>query len=128
MILDTSAIVAILLAEPGHEELVAKLGRAATVGVGAPTLAAATIVLSARLGRDARGLLARFLQEASVTVVPFGEQHLSAAVDAWLRFGKGQHPAGLNFGDCLSYATASLMGEPLLFTGSDFAQTDASAA
>lgn len=124
MILDTSAIVAILLAEPGHEQLIARLGGSATVGVGAPTLAEATIVLSARLGRDARGLLARFLQEASIAVVPFGDAHVSTAVDAWLRFGKGRHSAGLNLGDCLTYATASLAGESLLSTGNDFAQTD----
>jgi ribonuclease VapC len=56
-------------------------------------------VLSARLQSDARSLLARFLSEASVAIIPFGESHYSAAVDAWLRYGKGKHPAALNFGD-----------------------------
>ncbi len=83
-----------------------------------------TIVLSARLHRDARGLLARFCQEAGIVTIPFGEAHYSAAIDAWLRFGKGRHPAALNFGDCLSYAAASLAAEPLLFVGEGFTRTD----
>ena len=81
-------------------------------------------MLSARLRRDARDLLARFLREADVRVVAFDEDHWVAAVDAWLRFGKGRHPARLNFGDCLSYATARLAGEPLLCVGEDFPKTD----
>jgi ribonuclease VapC len=84
--------------------------------------------LSARLKSDARALLARFLSEASIAVVPFGESHYGVAVEAWLRFGKGRHPAALNFGDCLSYAVASLADEPLLFMGGDFARTDISRA
>jgi uncharacterized protein with PIN domain len=72
---------------------------------------------TSRLKSDARALLARFLSEASIAVVPFGESHYGAAVEAWLRFGKGRHPAALNFGDCLSYAVASLADEPLLFVG-----------
>jgi ribonuclease VapC len=88
------------------------------------TSAVVAIVLFAQLQRDARSLLARFLSEASIAIVPFGESHYGAAVDAWLRYGKGRHPAALNFGDCLSYAVARLANEPLLFAGDDFAQTD----
>jgi ribonuclease VapC len=88
------------------------------------TSAVVAIVLFAQLQRDARSLLARFLSEASIAIVPFGESHYGAAVDAWLRYGKGRHPAALNFGDCLSYAVARLGNEPLLFVGDDFAQTD----
>jgi ribonuclease VapC len=88
------------------------------------TSAVVAIVLFAQLQRDARSLLARFLSEASIAIVPFGESHYGAAVDAWLRYGKGRHPAALNFGDCLSYAVARLANEPLLFVGDDFAQTD----
>lgn len=124
MIVDSSAIVAIVLAEPGCEALIAKLGSAEHAGIGAPTLAETAIVLSARLGRDTRTLLARLLDEASIEVVAFGEVHYRAAVEAWLRFGKGRHPAALNFGDCMSYATASLAGQPLLCTGDDFSRTD----
>ena len=64
------------------------------------------------------------MSEASITVLPFGEEHYLLAVDAWQRFGRGRHPACLNFGDCLSYATAKLAGQPLLCVGDDFAFTD----
>ena len=124
MIVDSSAIVAIVLAEPGCDELIAKLGMTDHTGSGAPTLAETAIVLSARLGRDARTLLARLLDEASIDVVPFGEAHYRAAVDAWWKFGKGRHEASLNFGDCMSYATARLAHQPLLCTGEDFRRTD----
>lgn len=124
MILDSSAIVAITFKEPGYEILLRKLAEARHAGVGLPTLAETAIVLSARLKQDARGILSRFLMEGSISTVPFGDAHFSAAVDAWLRFGRGRHPATLNFGDCLSYATAKLAGEPLLCIGDDFSQTD----
>jgi ribonuclease VapC len=128
VIVDTSAIVAIALQEPGFEELLAKLAKAQNTGVGVPTLVETAIVLSARLRQDARGSLSRFLMEGSITTVPFGDAHLAAAVDAWLRYGKGRHMASLNFGDCLSYATAVLAGEPLLCVGNDFVHTDLSLA
>ena len=124
MILDTSAVVALFLREPGHERLHAALAKASQPGIGAATLAEAAIVLSSRLQEDARPLLARFLTEAGVVVVPFDETHYAAAVGAWLRFGKGRHPAQLNFGDCLTYAVAKLAGEPLLCVGEDFPKTD----
>lgn len=124
MILDTSAVIGVLLKEPGHEELARAVATDPSPAIGAATLTETAIVLSARLRGDARPLLARFLTEASVAVVPFGESHYGAAVDAWLRFGKGRHAAALNFGDCLSYAVARLAGEPLLYVGDDFAKTD----
>ena len=124
MILDSSAIVAIALRQPGFELLLSKIGSATDVAVGAPTLSEAAIVLSARLQRDARGLLARFVQEGSIAIVPFGEAHFAVAVDAWLRYGKGRHAAALNFGDCLSYAAATVAGQPLLCVGKDFSKTD----
>jgi ribonuclease VapC len=82
VIVDASALIAIALREPDHEIVVAKLTAAGEAGIGAPTLVETGIVLSARLGRDARPLLARFIQEAGLTVVPFGEPHWQAAVDA----------------------------------------------
>lgn len=124
MILDSSAVVALLLREPAHERLLLALSAAPALGIGAPTLVETTIVLSARLGRDARGLVSRFLDEADVTLIPFTEAHFGTAVAAWLRFGRGRHAAALNFGDCLAYATAKLAGRPLLFTGDDFPRTD----
>jgi ribonuclease VapC len=128
MILDSSAVVALALQEPGHERLLAAIAAAPSLGIGAPTAVETTIVLSARLGRDARGLVSRFALEADLTVVPFTDAHFGTALDAWLRFGRGRHPAGLNFGDCLAYATARVAGEPLLFVGDDFRKTDIAAA
>ena len=124
MIVDSSAVIAVVFREPGFELLVEKLAVGDPPGMGAPTLAETAIVLSARLRRDARGLLARFVQEAGISIVPFGEAHCSTAVDAWLRFGRGRHPAALNLGDCLAYATAKLSARPLLCVGEDFARTD----
>ena len=124
MILDSSAIVAIIFKEPGHEILMQKIADAAEVGVGTPTLVECGIVLSARLNQDARGLLGRFLRDANIVNIPFSEEHFGTAVGAWLKYGKGRHLAGLNFGDCLSYAVARLANMPLLFVGDDFTQTD----
>lgn len=92
--------------------------------IGAATLLEAGIALSAWLQQDARGRLARLLQESGISVVPITDAHFGVAMEAWLRFGKGRHPAGLNFGDCLAYVTAVVAGEPLLCVGDDFPQTD----
>ena len=124
MILDSSAVVAIVMQEPGWEVLLKKLAAADQVGIGTPTLTETAIVLSARLGRDARGLLARILDEGSIATVPFGDAHFGAALDAWFEFGKGRHPAALNFGDCMAFASARLAREPLLCAGEDFPKTD----
>ena len=124
MILDTSAIVALLLQEPTFEKLLVKVAAAKSPGVGIPTLTETAIVLSARLQRDARAIVSRFLLEGSILTVPFGEVHYGTAVQAWLRYGKGRHPASLNFGDCLAYATAKVADQPLLCTGDEFALTD----
>ena len=128
MILDTSAIVAIALKEPEFESLFEKLVRAKNTAIGIPTLLETAIVLSARMRQDARGFLSRFIIEGAIVTVPFGDAHFSVAVDAWLRYGKGRHIASLNLGDCMSYATASLAGEPLLCVGNDFVHTDLSLA
>jgi ribonuclease VapC len=124
MILDSSAVVAVLLREPDFETLFDKLSAASDVGIGVPTLVETCIVLSARLKGDARGLLSRFLSEASVATIPLGDVHWGSAVDAWLTYGKGRHRASLNFGDCLAYATAKVAGRPLLCTGEGFPRTD----
>lgn len=124
MIIDTSVIVAIFFQETGFETLISKLKDATEIGIGTPTLVECGIVLSARLNKDARGLLTRFLNEMNIVTIPFTEQHYETAVSAWLKFGKGRHPAQLNFGDCMSYSTAKLAGMPLLFIGNDFTHTD----
>ena len=124
MIVDSSAVVAILLREPGYEPLLEQLAQSEHPGIGAPTLTETGIVLAARLGEAGKALLANFVDASGLVVVPFGVTHWDVAVDAFLRFGKGRHPAGLNFGDCMTYATARLAGEPLLCLGDDFKKTD----
>lgn len=124
MILDSSVIVAVAMREEGYEDLIGKMRSADTLGIGAPTLTEAGMVLSSRLGVEPQALLDRFLRDFGVVPVAFGEQHWREALEAFRRFGKGRHPAALNFGDCLSYAVARLAGHPLLFVGDEFPRTD----
>jgi len=124
MILDTSALSAVVFREPDHERVVDAMAGASALSIGGPTLVETGIVLSARLGADARGLLSRLLMEAEIEVVAITEAHFGVAVGAWRRFGRGRHEASLNFGDCMSYATARLAERPLLCVGEDFAKTD----
>lgn len=129
MIVDTSALVAVVVREAGYDVILEKLSApSTTAGIGTPTVVELGIVLSARLDGDARGLVAEILRELDIAEVPFGEEHWREAVGAFWRFGRGRHPAGLNFGDCLSYAVARLANEPLLYVGDDFAATDLEAA
>jgi ribonuclease VapC len=124
MVLDTSAIVAVLLKEPGHERLMELIDQASELVVGAPNVLEAGMVLSSRLRQDARPFIQAFLRQIRATVVPFDDHHAWASTGAFLRFGGGRHPASLNFGDCMSYAVASLAGQPLLYVGDDFGKTD----
>jgi ribonuclease VapC len=124
LILDSSAILAAIFREPDYARVLDRIGNAESVGVGAPTFVESAIVLSSRLQRDARPVLNEFLRQAGAELIPLEPEHVDAAVDAFLRYGKGRHPAALNFGDCLTYAIAAAAGVPLLYTGSDFVQTD----
>ena len=124
MVLDSSAIVAIHLREPGHEVLMDRIDAAEVVVVGVPTLLESVMVLTARLGHDARPMVFAFLRRLEAEVVAFNQEHLDAATTAFIRFGRGRHAAALNFGDCMSYAVASVAGMPLLFIGEDFRRTD----
>lgn len=124
MVLDSSALVAILLLEPNHEELQAKIESAPGVAIGAPTLVETLLVLTGRVRGEPILALRELLHAAEAEVIPFSEDHSRVALQAYLRFGKGRHPAALNFGDCLCYATASLAGQPLLYVGDDFSRTD----
>lgn len=124
MILDSSAIIALILGEADADRMRIGLARDVRRGVGAPTLFEAGLVLVSRFGATGGAALAAFLVGVGTSVVPFGERHWPVALDAWARFGRGRHPAALNFGDCLTYAVAKLSGEPLLCTGEDFAKTD----
>jgi ribonuclease VapC len=124
IVLDSSAIVAIHLREPGYERLVKIIGEAEIVLVGAPTLVETALVLTARAGQDARPVIGVFLRRIQAEIIPFQDEHFDAAITAFLRFGRGRHAAGLNFGDCLAYAVSAVAGMPLLCTGNDFAKTD----
>jgi ribonuclease VapC len=111
MIIDSSAILAIIGKESGHERIVHQLAAAPGTRIGAPTRPESGIVLTARFGPRGKTALARFLQENSIQTVAFDDAHASAALDAYSRFGEGRHPAALNVGDCCAYAVASVAGE-----------------
>jgi ribonuclease VapC len=129
VIVDTSALMAVIVREPGHEAIIDLLADAGTVaGIGAPTAAELGLVLSARLRTDARPVIGGLLERFEIEIIEFTDEHWRAGVDAFLRYGRGRHKAALNFGDCLSYAVASLAQEPLLFVGDDFGLTDQESA
>jgi ribonuclease VapC len=128
VILDSSAIVALIRGEKGSERLLDAIESAAHLGIGTPTAFESAIVLVRRFGVVGRLSLARFLEQNNVVTIPFDERHWDIATEAFIRYGKGRHPAALNYGDCMTYATAKVAGVPLLFTGEDFAKTDLAAA
>jgi ribonuclease VapC len=123
VVLDASAVVAVLFEEPGFRRLVERAGKAKIVLVGAPTVFEASIVVTRRFRSDVRPLKG-LLDSMQAEIIPFGPRHFEIAIDAFLRYGKGRHPANLNFGDCMAYAVASLANLPLLYTGTDFTKTD----
>ena len=124
MVIDTSALVAILLAEPSSPRLETALTADIVRLVSAATLIEAGIVIEARLGDAGGRELDVLLHALDVEIVAVDAEQAEVARAAWRRFGKGRHCATLNFGDCFSYALAQVSGEPLLFTGSDFFETD----
>jgi len=125
MVIDTSAIVAILLGEPEADDLVAAIAAAEERVIGAPTLVEAAAILSARKGPAGEIALDALLQRLEIAVIPMTADAAAAARSAYQRYGKGVgSPAVLNFGDCLSYGVAAASGDALLFKGNDFPQTD----
>jgi ribonuclease VapC len=120
MVVDTSALAAILLAEPGYERLRDAMTQATDVLVPAPVRVEAGIVMASRTGSSGLADLDDLLVQTGVRVLPFTEAHARAAVEAFLRFGKGRHAAGLNFGDCMTYVVA----QAWLFTTDDFTRKD----
>jgi ribonuclease VapC len=124
VIVDSSAIVAVLRREPGFERLVDAMLDAEAVLVPAPCYLEVAMVIAGRKGPDSRREIDALLDRLRARVVPFGEAEARAAADAFLRYGRGRHAAGLTFGDCMAYAVAKAEGRALLFTGGDFAQTD----
>ncbi|WP_431858306.1 type II toxin-antitoxin system VapC family toxin [Azospirillum sp.] len=124
MVIDSSAIIAILLGEPEGQALASKIASATKRLMSASTALELTVVTEHRTGLAGTDILARFLERSGITIVPFDAEQLAAAQVACRRYGKGHHPAALNFGDCFSYALSKTSGLPLLFKGDDFARTD----
>lgn len=129
MVIDTSALIAILLAEPEAPRLVRAIAVSDTRRVGAPTLVEAAAIMLARKGPAGEIALDALLQRLSIDVVPMTAEAAAAARSAYQRFGKGVgSPGVLNYGDCLAYGIARAEGEALLFKGEDFPRTDVVAA
>ena len=124
MVVDSSAFMAVLLGEPEQEAVAQILAAAAELWTCSFSALETAIVIGSRKGPQ--GLMAwdALLHRLAVQIVPLTAAHATLARDAWLRFGKGRHPAGLNIGDCCSYAVARHAGLPLLFKGDDFSRTD----
>lgn len=124
MVIDTSALLAILLVEPDAEAYRVAIEEDPTRLIAAGTLLETGIVIEARKGDAGGRELDRLVDRASLAVVPSNAELVEEARRGLRRFGKGHHPAALNFGDLFAYALARMTGEPLLFKGNDFAQTD----
>jgi ribonuclease VapC len=125
MVIDSSAIIALLLAEPETSKFVSAIAAAPRRLLGAPSYLEAAIVMISRSGTDAQEKLDKLLRELAVEVVPFSGEQARLAIGAFRTYGKGTgHIAGLNFGDCFTYALAKATDEPVLFKGNDFLHTD----
>ena len=128
MVVDTSALVCILLPEPEAGDFAQAIANAPENVISGPSWVEASMVITARLGNEGHDLLIELLERSRVAIVPCDEALAHGAYDAWLTYGRGRHAAGLNFGDCFSYALAKQRVEPLLFKGDDFTKTDVVAA
>jgi len=124
MVIDTSALLAIFLAEPERKPFLDFILQAETRMVSAATVIETGIVLEARRGESAGREFDLFLVRANLQVVSVDGEQAEIARSAWRKYGKGRHPAALTFGDCFAYALAKAMSEPLLAKGSDFSLTD----
>jgi ribonuclease VapC len=124
MVIDASAIIAILFGQPEAATFAEAIEQDAVRLMSAASVLEAAIVVESGLGDPGARELDLLLYQAGITIVPFSADHLAAARHAFRVFGKGRHAAALNFGDCFSYALSKSTGEPLLFKGEDFARTD----
>jgi ribonuclease VapC len=127
MVVDASALIAIILTESEGERCQSTLAGAERPIMGAPSMFETLMVLTRWMNANADPALKKVLDAFEIEVVPFTEQHALIAYEAFSRYGKGRDPAGLNFGDCMAYAVAKVANAPLLFVGNDFTRTDISA-
>jgi ribonuclease VapC len=124
MVIDTSALLAILLDEPERRTFNEAIEAAASRVMSSATFVEISIVIESRFGAEGLRDLDLFLERAGIELVAVDTDHAYVARRAFSRFGKGRHPAGLNYGDCFAYALAMVREEPLLYKGQDFGQTD----
>lgn len=125
MIVDTSAIIAVLLDEPERDRLIDAMLDAERVDMSTATYLECAVVADSRAKPATRAKFDQILEELEVTTVPFTAEHASIAREAYRQYGRGSgHPAGLNLGDCFSYALSAHSKQPLLFKGDDFSNTD----
>lgn len=124
MVIDTSALLAILQDEPERRSFNEAIEAADRRLMSAATFFECSMILESRYGAEALRDFDHFIARAQITIVPVDVEQARIARDAFRRYGKGRHPAGLNFGDCFSYALSGALTAPLLFKGRDFAQTD----
>jgi ribonuclease VapC len=124
MVIDSSALLAILFGEPEKRRFNELIGAHAVRIMSAASYLESAIIIDDRLGYEGARDFKLFLAEADIVIEPVTLEQAEAARDAYRRFGKGNHAAALNFGDCFAYALAKATGEPLLFKGNDFSQTD----
>lgn len=124
MVIDTSALLAILLDEPERRTFNEAIEAAASRVMSAATFVEISIVIESRFGAEGLRDLDLFLERAGIELAAVDTDHAYVARRAFSRFGKGRHPAGLNYGDCFAYALAMVREEPLLYKGQDFGQTD----
>jgi ribonuclease VapC len=124
MVVDTSAVLAILQDEPERRRLNEALEEADSRVMSVATFVETSIVIESRFGAEGLHHLDLLVDRAGMVLAPVDVEQARVARAAFSRFGKGRHPASLNYGDCFSYALAQVLGEPLLFKGDDFSQTD----
>lgn len=123
--IDTSALAAVIFGEPDAAHFAAvMLANAGDCLISAATLVETNVVVEAKQGQGAGQDLRLLIEQIGAEIAPVNAEAAAVAIAAWRRFGKGRHPAALNYGDCFSYALASTFGAPLLYKGDDFTQTD----
>jgi ribonuclease VapC len=128
VIVDTSALLAVLFGEKDAEDYARAISEADICRISAATFVEVSVVVESQTGDAGSRQWDSFFRTAGISIEPVTEEHAHAARQAWSDFGKGRHLAGLNFGDCFSYALAKVSGEPLLFKGQDFRKTGIPAA
>ncbi len=124
MVIDTSALIAILLGEPDAEAFAVAIANDSKRLISAFSAVEVSIVIEAKKGDAGGRELDLLLHRSQIEIVAMDSEQAELARIAWRNFGKGRHPAGLNIGDCCSYALSKFSGEPLLFKGDDFSKTD----